>query len=48
MSESIMIDIKDLPKEIVACGEDGQKKTYILVPAGRKFGVSLQAPQINK
>ena len=46
LKESIKVDFKNLPVQILIKGENGEMKPYVLAAAGRKFGACLQAPQM--
>lgn len=44
MRERLVFKVEDLPCPIEIVGENGIRVTYLLAPAGRKVGASLQVP----
>lgn len=46
-SEVLVVNASDLPKKLQILGKNGEQKEYVLVPAGRKFGASLQASNLG-
>ena len=40
--ETLHFKQRELPKSVIIEGEDGRLERYLLMPAGRKVGASLQ------
>lgn len=44
--KKIIIPTKDLPLELEVLGDKGERETYLIVSAGRKFGANLVKPVV--
>jgi hypothetical protein len=46
-SNILVVSTSDLPVKVRILGENGEQKDYVLAPAGRKFGASLQVSNLS-